>query len=62
MYFEITKCNFFLGKGLPPCNTQKSYTYIHSDQKGPEIWHFSSPIVEFPSTPLQPPNHIHLQI
>ena len=24
MRFEITKCKIFLGKGLPPYNTQKS--------------------------------------
>ena len=42
MHFEITKYTIFLGKGLPPYNTQKSYTF--KPQKGPEI--FSSPIVE----------------
>ena len=33
MHFEITKYKTFLGKGLPPHNSQKSYTYIHFDPK-----------------------------
>ena len=33
MYFEITKCKIFLGKGLPPYNAQNSYTYIHLDKQ-----------------------------
>ena len=59
MHFEITNFQIFLGKGLPPYNTQKSYTYIHhKTKKRPEIWHLNSLIVEFPyaSAPLQPLN------
>ena len=47
MHFEITKCKIFLGKGLPPYNIQKSYTYIHLDQRaGLKFDIFSSPIIE----------------
>ena len=47
MHFEITKCKIFLGKGLPPYNTQNSYTYIYLDQKGLKFGIFCTPIAEF---------------
>ena len=48
----------YLRIGAPRYNTQKSYTYIHVDQKMPKFGIFSSPIVQFSyAAPLQHPNH-----
>ena len=61
IHFEITKCKILLGKGLPTYNTQKSYTPL-DHTKGLKFGILAHHHRISLSAPLQPLNHIHLQI